>query len=145
MHRARLARDAGVAATVGAGVGVAEVVGQLFEAGGEGALSQSACRLLGDFLQSGEVGSQARSFLPESPAGNNFSPLCRQLADILEVLGVQGLTRHSLPSLALADINGDARFLSLYHKALSLAKQVLASRQGEVRTRFVHDEFVIVD
>jgi hypothetical protein len=113
MHRARFAGDLGVAATVGAGVGFAEAVGLLFQASREGALSQSARRLQGDLLQGGEVGAQSGPILAESAAGNNFSPLDGQLADILEVLGAQGLTRHGLPSHALADSNGDARFFPL--------------------------------
>jgi hypothetical protein len=66
---------------------LSEGLGLLLQEGGERALGQTASGLQSDRFQGGEIDSQAWSFGAESPPGDNFAPLGRQVTDFLEVLG----------------------------------------------------------
>jgi hypothetical protein len=131
---ARLAADGAGAAAAGAGPGLAEGAGLLLEQRLEGALDQAAGGLLGDLLQGGEVDPQAGALRAEGPPGDDFAPAGRQLADVLEVLGLHSGARRGLCSSGLRRRHADAFLPPFYTKPPNSAKPVLASCTGRGRT-----------
>jgi hypothetical protein len=127
MERAFLVIDPAEAATVRTGLLAAELLGLLFQQGGQGPFRHARGGSVGDLLHGVDIDVEARAGLAKGLAGNNFAPVGSEITDFLELLRGEFAVRHSQSCLVLTRIAWDVFLRSLYRIALCLAKQVVTS------------------
>src|SRR5262245_57720484 len=79
----------------GTGLGGAQGVGLLGEAGLQGAFGETRGSGLGDLLQGGKIDVASGAVVPEDAAGDDFAPLSRKITEFLELLRGKWTARHS--------------------------------------------------
>jgi hypothetical protein len=94
------------AATVGAGLLGAEVLGLPLRGLFEGASGEPSGGGNGNALHGVQVDVQTWAVVAEGAADNDFSPLLGQSLDFRQILVVEFACRHSLTSLRLATFRG---------------------------------------
>lgn len=103
----------------------------LFEEGGQGALGEPLGGGQGDLLEGEEIDVGSRSGVAEGASGDDFAPLGRQFAEVLEFLGCELRRVHPSSCLGVTSRAEGGFPRPFYDRVLWLAKPVLASATGE--------------